>query len=51
MQRIKLPKKVIPILEKWYDEDVSNETNIPHTFEEGYLIFNKRRLDLFSSLC
>lgn len=39
MQRIKLPKKVLPMLEKWFDEDISNEANVPHTFEEGYLIF------------
>lgn len=39
MQRIKLPKKVLPMFEKWYDEDIRKETTIPHTFEEGYLIF------------
>ena len=39
MERIKLPKKVLPMLEKWYDEDVSHEATVPHTFEEGYLIF------------
>ena len=39
MQRIKLPKKVLPMLEKWYDEDIVKEKNVPHTFEEGYLIF------------
>ena len=27
------------MFEKWFDEDISKETNIPHTFEEGYLIF------------
>ena len=27
------------MLEKWFDEDISNETIVPHTFEEGYLIF------------
>ena len=39
MQRIKLPKKVLPMLEKWYNEDIIKETSVPHTFEEGYLIF------------
>lgn len=39
MQRIRLPKKVLPMFEKWYDEDISKENTIPHTFEEGYLIF------------
>jgi hypothetical protein len=39
MQRIKLPKKVLPVLEKWFDEDISKETTVPHTFEEGYLFF------------
>lgn len=39
MQRIKLPKKVLPMLEKWYDEDLIKENSVPHTFEEGYLIF------------
>lgn len=38
MQRIKIPKKVIPMLEKWFKEDISKEKNVPHTFEEGYLI-------------
>lgn len=27
------------MLEKWFDEDISKETIVPHTFEEGYLIF------------
>ena len=27
------------MFEKWFDEDVSNEKSVPHTFEEGYLIF------------
>lgn len=39
MQRIKLPRKVLPMLEKWYDEDIIKENSVPHTFEEGYLIF------------
>lgn len=39
MQRIKLPKKVIPMLEQWYNEDLTKENTVPHTFEEGYLIF------------
>lgn len=39
MQRIKLPKKALPMLEKWFDEDIRKETSVPHTFEEGYLIF------------
>ena len=39
MQRIKIPRKVLPMLEKWFDEDISKETSVPHTFEEGYLIF------------
>lgn len=39
MQRIKLPKKVLPMLENWFDEDISKEASVPHTFEEGYLFF------------
>ena len=27
------------MFEKWYDEDICNEVSVPHTFEEGYLIF------------
>lgn len=27
------------MLEKWYDEDICKENSVPHTFEEGYLIF------------